>query len=198
LKNGPLGSQTLNRQARELWSQELESSTKAKDRGPGYAKDLLGQPLLITRNQKVQGIELANGDLGFVGRMHFDQDGKRVTRRIAVLPQGELFVGIPLDEIDGWEAAFAITVHKAQGSEFSKVALVCPDNTTGNWWEHPLWTRQLVYTAITRVKSKRRPEDTLPENELPDLTLLGPGDGSLLQVPPENAKRLGLWAPGQE
>jgi len=44
------------------------------------------------------------------------------------------------------ETAFAITVHKSQGSEFSHVALVLPENRS------PVITRELIYTGITRAK----------------------------------------------
>jgi exodeoxyribonuclease V alpha subunit len=42
--------------------------------------------------------------------------------------------------------AFAITVHKSQGSEFSHVTLVLPENRS------PVITRELIYTGITRAK----------------------------------------------
>jgi exodeoxyribonuclease V alpha subunit len=41
---------------------------------------------------------------------------------------------------------YASTVHKAQGSEFDRVALVLPDE------DMPLLTRELVYTAVTRSR----------------------------------------------
>ncbi len=46
------------------------------------------------------------------------------------------------------EDAFAITVHKSQGSEFDHVLLVIPDILT------PVVTRELLYTGITRAKQK--------------------------------------------
>jgi exodeoxyribonuclease V alpha subunit len=42
--------------------------------------------------------------------------------------------------------AFALTVHKAQGSEFDHVALVLPET------DMPLLTRELLYTAVTRAR----------------------------------------------
>ena len=45
------------------------------------------------------------------------------------------------------ETAFAMTVHKSQGSEFAHVALVLPPYAT------PVLTRELVYTGITRAKA---------------------------------------------
>jgi exodeoxyribonuclease V alpha subunit len=45
------------------------------------------------------------------------------------------------------ETAWALTVHKAQGSEFDGVLLVLPERDT------PVLTRELVYTGITRAKA---------------------------------------------
>ena len=46
------------------------------------------------------------------------------------------------------DSAFAMTVHKSQGSEFSEVLLVLPEQPS------PLLTRSLFYTGITRAKHK--------------------------------------------
>jgi len=46
------------------------------------------------------------------------------------------------------ETVFAMTVHKAQGSEFDHVALVLPPVFT------PVLSRELLYTGITRARSK--------------------------------------------
>ncbi|HKY01796.1 MAG TPA: ATP-binding domain-containing protein, partial [Burkholderiales bacterium] len=46
------------------------------------------------------------------------------------------------------ESAFAMTVHKAQGSEFEEVALVLPRTIS------PVLSRELFYTAITRASRK--------------------------------------------
>ncbi|MES9904557.1 MAG: ATP-binding domain-containing protein, partial [Sedimenticola sp.] len=43
------------------------------------------------------------------------------------------------------ETAFALTVHKAQGSEFSRVLLLLPENDSA------VLTRELLYTGITRA-----------------------------------------------
>jgi exodeoxyribonuclease V alpha subunit len=45
------------------------------------------------------------------------------------------------------ETVYAMTVHKSQGTEFDRVALVMPDR------DGPVLTRELVYTALTRAKS---------------------------------------------
>jgi len=46
------------------------------------------------------------------------------------------------------ETVFAMTVHKSQGSEFAHVALVLPDKPVA------VLTRELLYTGITRAKSR--------------------------------------------
>jgi len=46
------------------------------------------------------------------------------------------------------ETAFAVTVHKAQGSEFTSAALVLPEV------DMPVLTRELIYTAVTRVRKR--------------------------------------------
>jgi exodeoxyribonuclease V alpha subunit len=47
------------------------------------------------------------------------------------------------------ELAYAMTVHKSQGSEFENVMVVLPDDEN-----HPLLNRQIVYTGITRAKKR--------------------------------------------
>ena len=49
-------------------------------------------------------------------------------------------------ELDQLEHAYAITIHKAQGSEFDVVILVVPQSS------NMLLTRNLLYTGITRAK----------------------------------------------
>ena len=57
------------------------------------------------------------------------------------------FVAFPLDAVHGLvELAYAVTVHKAQGSEHERVALVLPNEAI------PLLTREIVYTAMTRAR----------------------------------------------
>jgi hypothetical protein len=53
-----------------------------------------------------------------------------------------------LSEIPFYEDAFAMTVHKSQGSGFNHVMLIMPDK------EVAILTRELIYTGITRTKNK--------------------------------------------
>ena len=53
----------------------------------------------------------------------------------------------PLDELaENIELAFALTVHKAQGSEYDRIVVLLP-STDG-----PLLSREILYTALTRAR----------------------------------------------
>ncbi|SHM61789.1 DNA helicase/exodeoxyribonuclease V, alpha subunit [Chitinophaga jiangningensis] len=98
------------------------------------------RPLMLTRNYYEHG--LFNGDTGIIRP---DENGVLMAwfedtdgQLISVFP-GYLTLA---------ETAFAMTIHKSQGSEFGKVLVVLP--TT----EVPLLTRELVYTAVSRARNK--------------------------------------------
>jgi exodeoxyribonuclease V alpha subunit len=100
-----------------------------------------GEPVLITRNDHRR--DLVNGDLGVILRGSNDdqrEDALHVAFARPRSPQGLLFY--PLDELrEQLTLAFALTVHKAQGSEYDHVALVLPRH------DIPLLTREILYTA---------------------------------------------------
>jgi exodeoxyribonuclease V alpha subunit len=63
------------------------------------------------------------------------------------LARGDSVVVHLLDEVaDNIALAFALTVHKSQGSEFQQVALVLPTV------DGPLLSREIIYTAMTRAR----------------------------------------------
>jgi len=101
-----------------------------------------GRPVMVTRNDYNLG--LMNGDIGIALK---DSTGKL---RVA-FPNDDPLADIKIRWISPMRlpdvvTAFAITVHKSQGSEFSHVALVLPENRS------PVITRELIYTGITRAK----------------------------------------------
>jgi exodeoxyribonuclease V alpha subunit len=55
---------------------------------------------------------------------------------------------VPLNRLPAHETAYAMTVHKSQGSEFEEVCIILPEQATA------LLTRELLYTAMTRAKVK--------------------------------------------
>ncbi len=114
----------------------------ALPRGRRRTLELLpGAPVLVQRNDYAR--QLYNGDQGLVVRV--DRDGAG-PQKMALFARGDSFDALPLEAAGDLSAAFAMTVHKAQGSEFDHVALVLPDADV------QLLTRELVYTAITRAR----------------------------------------------
>lgn len=97
----------------------------------------VGRALLVTVNSPRVGLD--NGDIGLVVRTH---EGIRV---LFAARRG--LVSLTPAELPPVERAYAMTVHKSQGSEYADhVVVVLPQQGS------PLLTRELVYTAITRAK----------------------------------------------
>ena len=99
-----------------------------------------GRPIMITAND--YRLDLYNGDIGII--VH-GTDFKRPAaffRGVAGAPLRQ-FAPASLPQ---HETAFAMTVHKSQGSEFDKVSLLLTDTVS------PMLTRELLYTGITRAK----------------------------------------------
>jgi exodeoxyribonuclease V alpha subunit len=106
------------------------------DKKPGvwYA----GRPVMITRNDYNLG--LMNGDIGMTLT---DPDHKL---RVAFPGEAGNIRWVSPLRLPDVETAFAMTVHKSQGSEFQHVALVLPEVRS------PVLTRELIYTGITRAR----------------------------------------------
>ena len=94
-----------------------------------------GRPLLVTRSEIRTG--LVNGDTGIVvGTPLGPRACFRIHGRPTLLSQAQL---------PPTETAYALTVHKSQGSEYPAVTLLLPP--VGS----PLLKRELLYTAVTRA-----------------------------------------------
>jgi len=94
-------------------------------------------PIIITENNYQQN--LFNGDTGV-------KDKEK-----AYFFNGEEIRTFPLLTLPKYEDAFAITIHKSQGSEYEKVAVVYPEKASDEN-EKTILTKELLYTAITRAK----------------------------------------------
>jgi exodeoxyribonuclease V alpha subunit len=98
-----------------------------------------GRPVMIRENSYRHG--LYNGDVGIVWDGG-DEAGLRVWFDTATGPRAWLPAALPAHE-----SAFALTVHKSQGSDFDDVLLVLPERSVR------VLSRELVYTGVTRARS---------------------------------------------
>ncbi|WGV99717.1 exodeoxyribonuclease V subunit alpha [Vibrio sp. YMD68] len=102
-----------------------------------------GRPVMVTQND--HGLGLYNGDIG-ICMIDFSDDNKRL-KVFFELPDGSVKSVLP-SRVPSHETAFAMTVHKSQGSEFALTLMILPPDFT------PVLTRELIYTGITRAKSR--------------------------------------------
>ena len=132
MRSGPYGVEAVN----QLVQQRLAHAGLIHPQGRWYA----GEPVMITRNDYNLG--LFNGDVGLILP---DEESQGELRAFFPSGAGGMRKVLPL-RLPDYEAAFAMTVHKSQGSEFDRVLLILPDR------DAPILTRELLYTGITRAK----------------------------------------------
>jgi len=116
-----------------------------------------GRAIMILTNDYVLG--LFNGDIGLcvdqgklTDLMQPASDDSRTPSMVACFPDGSGLKTVPLNRLPEHETCFTMTVHKSQGSEFEQVGLVLA-KAESDISEH-LQTRELLYTAVTRCRSK--------------------------------------------
>lgn len=129
VREGPYGVQALNR----IVERVLASEGLIDPVDQFYEN----RPVLITENDYT--VSLFNGEVGVVAR------GDEGVRVCFPGPRGEARM-VSTTRLPAHETAFAMTVHKSQGSEFDHVLVILPDR------DIPLLTRELVYTAVTRAR----------------------------------------------
>lgn len=133
LREGPFGVSGLNERV------ELALVRHRRIFRPTQGRWYHGRPVMVTRNDSSLG--LFNGDIGIA----LDQgEGCRVW---FPLPDGSM-KSVQPSRLPEHDTAWAMTVHKSQGSEFDHAALILPGQYV------PVVTRELVYTAITRAKKR--------------------------------------------
>ncbi len=132
VNEGDWGTRALNRAVR----QALLSEGMLHGRHEWY----VGRPVMVTRNDPDLGV--FNGDVGVVLPSHLNPASLR-----AYFQDGDKQRSVSVTRLAYVETAFAMTVHKSQGSEFEHVVLVLPSG------RHEYLSRELVYTGITRART---------------------------------------------
>jgi exodeoxyribonuclease V alpha subunit len=137
LREGPFGAEAAN----AILVERLRQRFGATGRGASFG----GRALLVTHNDHAR--RLYNGDVGleleapdgrhwiwFPARAGEGGAGARAIAPAALPPH---------------EPAFALTVHKSQGSEYEEVALLLPPDA-----DNPILTRSLLYTGVSRARRR--------------------------------------------
>ncbi|MEB6380252.1 exodeoxyribonuclease V subunit alpha [Leclercia adecarboxylata] len=133
LRDGPFGVAGLNERLEQVLAQKRRIGRQP------HSRWYEGRPVMISRNDSALG--LFNGDIGIA----LDRgQGLRVWFQ---MPDGSV-KSVQPSRLPEHETAWAMTVHKSQGSEFDHAALILPNQIS------PVVTRELVYTAITRARRR--------------------------------------------
>lgn len=134
INEGPLGSLAINRAIE--W--RLQSEGWIQPHAEWYS----GRAIMLTRNQHDLG--LSNGDVGLVVA---DAQGKGgINSFRAYFLSGSTFQSVSINRLLSVQTAYAMSIHKAQGSEYEHALVVLQDHA-----ERSL-TRELLYTGVTRAK----------------------------------------------
>ncbi|EPI2805145.1 exodeoxyribonuclease V subunit alpha [Vibrio vulnificus] len=102
-----------------------------------------GRPVMVTRNDYALG--LYNGDIGLC--MWDESDEEPRLKVYFELADGSMKAVLP-SRVPEHETAYAMTIHKSQGSEFDFTLMILPADFS------PILTRELIYTGITRAKKR--------------------------------------------
>ena len=144
----PSGSVTVNQEISECWQTE----NGVKDL---FSEHYPGKPVMVTENN--YRLQLFNGDQGIFLKF-INPESKEVELK-AVFAVDGVFRTFYQYELHHLQTAYAITVHKSQGSEYDHLALILPalsrDHVAGEAASRSiaeLMSREMLYTALTRAK----------------------------------------------
>ena len=123
----------------------IEKSLIQRELISGEGQHYLGRPIMVTRND--YNVNLFNGDIGILWP---DIESGGELRAWFVMPDNSMRKILP-SRLPQHETAYAMTIHKSQGSEFEQVLMILPDDFDRH---KELLTRELLYTGITRARKR--------------------------------------------
>lgn len=140
-RGGPSGSLGLSSHVREQYRAQSWPDRHNPNSSFGHSDKIIRRSNYYGWNntEKRMELRLSNGSIGVL----CNNKGERK----AYFPESEWPVSWWRMDEEDFELAYGITVHKAQGSEFQEVMVVIPERRA-------LLTRELVYTALTRSRTK--------------------------------------------
>jgi exodeoxyribonuclease V alpha subunit len=133
IKEGETGLYQCNKYVESVLKETGHLSPKA-----GFYENQL---VIVTANDYT--LNVFNGDVGIVRREN-GSESLHVFFEDANTENG--LKSIPTIYLKNYQTAFAMTIHKSQGSEFDTAIVVLPER------ENQVLTRELLYTAVTRAK----------------------------------------------
>lgn len=133
LRHGIFGVENLNARARRIFAPA----------GSSQQTHFHGQPVIITKNAPSE--KLFNGDVGIILRE--TQSGTLVAY---FRGENNGLRHLPATLLPEHETAYVMSIHQSQGSEFSRLGIVFPEE--GKLTE--FFSRQLLYTAVTRFRER--------------------------------------------
>ena len=147
VRKGLLGSINLNRELQEVLN---PPNPGAEEKTFGERIFREGDKVMQIKNNYqlkwknledfTEGEGIFNGDVGFIHKVD------REFNEITVIYDDIKYVTYNFNQLDELELAYAVTVHKSQGSEFPIIIMPV------SWFPPMLATRNLLYTAVTRGK----------------------------------------------
>ncbi len=159
VRKQPHGVHQINRWVQSTFRrQQLKTAREPWGLSLGDEEIVWGDKVILTRNgkrdgyngklkQTVEDVYLANGEIGAAAQG--TGDAKNKFMNIAFAQRPDVRFGFRAAQFTSssspLELAYALTVHKAQGSEFEKVFVVLPEKAR-------FLSRELVCTALTRSK----------------------------------------------
>lgn len=152
-KKGMLGTKELNKKLQEVLNPNLENLPEKSNSGAVYRSgdrimqiknnyDIYWEKEIKNNNltQKEIGSGVFNGEIGTIEEVNESQ------KLVQIRFDDEKVAWYAFSELEQIEHSYAITIHKAQGSEYDVVIIVIPQSAP------MLLTRNLLYTGITRAK----------------------------------------------
>ena len=131
INNGPFGVNEINKFIEKTLFPDIATSSFYN-----------GQAIMITKND--YNLKLSNGDVGVILNDNKSGELKAYFRG----SENEDYISYNPSSLDEYTTAFAISIHKSQGSEFNKVFIILPPE------QNRILTKELLYTGITRAKEE--------------------------------------------
>lgn len=147
---GDLGTEVLNETIAQLLNPDRENRANFELAVPkGTMRQIAAERDRVIHVRNNYRLSVFNGEIGTIDRIDGGKVFVQYDRRLVEYPLPTAMYELRL--------AYALTVHKAQGSEWDHVAVLC------HGMHARMWSRQLLYTAVTRAKK--------------GVTLIGNSDG---------------------